>query len=641
MSIQKKEDNKVKLSKEFDLSKEFSVPDYEKWKSSAEKLLKGQSFEKKLISKTYEGIALEPIYLKKNIENLSISDSNPGEGNYLRGTRVDGYLNKSWDICQEITSDSFAELNGELKNAIENGQTAIFLDLEQFGIKNQKIFSEILSGIDINEIPIHIKTRVSLNKALEFLLEHAKANNFDLKKIKGVIEGDFIACLARFGELSDSLDNNYKHIENSLKASTKELPNFKIITVNGQFFHNAGADSVTELAISLATGVEYMSEMITRGFKIDEVAKHISFKIGIGTNFFMEIAKLRALRVLWQKVVKEFGGDKESQKTFVHAKTSKYYQTKLDPFVNTLRTTTEAFSAILGGADTITTTTYDDVLGKQSELSKRIARNTQIILKEESNLKRLIDPSGGSYYIESLTDKIIKKAWKEFQNIEKNGGMIDSLKSGYIQDKIEETVSLRKKDIYKRKSVIVGTNMFVNTEDEVPITINKIKQDSKTDYLKVKKLSLTRIAEPFEEMRKTVSEFSKKTGGKPKVFLANFGTVKQYKGRADFSRGYFEVGGFEIIYPDGFNDIEAMVSASIKSNAEIIVLCSDDKTYPEFVEQFSKSLKKQKPNISIVLAGFPGKDEERYREWGLDDFIFMGSNLFAILESLLKKIGVK
>jgi len=424
MSIQKKEDNKVKLSKEFDLSKEFSVPDYEKWKSSAEKLLKGQSFEKKLISKTYEGIALEPIYLKKNIENLSISDSNPGEGNYLRGTRVDGYLNKSWDICQEITSDSFAELNGELKNAIENGQTAIFLDLEQFGIKNQKIFSEILSGIDINEIPIHIKTRVSLNKALEFLLEHAKANNFDLKKIKGVIEGDFIACLARFGELSDSLDNNYKHIENSLKASTKELPNFKIITVNGQFFHNAGADSVTELAISLATGVEYMSEMITRGFKIDEVAKHISFKIGIGTNFFMEIAKLRALRVLWQ----------------------------------------------------------------QSELSKRIARNTQIILKEESNLKRLIDPSGGSYYIESLTDKIIKKAWKEFQNIEKNGGMIDSLKSGYIQDKIEETVSLRKKDIYKRKSVIVGTNMFVNTEDEVPITINKIKQDSKTDYLKVKRV---------------------------------------------------------------------------------------------------------------------------------------------------------
>ncbi len=643
MSTQKNKDNKVKLSSEFNLSEDFPVPSYEDWKSSAEKLLKGQSFEKKLITKTYEGIDLDPIYTKKDIKNLTFINSQPGEDNFLRGTDSHGYQKNNWDICQGIKADSLKEFNTKLKEALDRGQTAIYLDIDFLEINDQKKMAEVLSDIDLDKYPIYFKTGFSSLKTLNILVEYAKKNGFCLSEIKGSIETDPIADLAEFGTLPKSLENIYEDMAKSVKLASQELPGLKTIGINGSLFHNGGADSVTELSVSLGTAVEYLTEMRSRGININDAAKQISFTIGIGTNFFMEIAKLRSIRFLWQKIVEEFGGNKDAQKAHIHAKTSSYYLTKLDPFVNTLRTTTEAFSAVLGGADVITTNTYDDVLGENSDLSMRIARNTQIILKEESNLKRLIDPAGGSYYVETLTSNIIEKVWAEFQNIEKNGGVLESLKKGYVQDKIEETVSIRNKNVFNRKSVIVGTNMFVNPEDKVPETDKKRDENikNKTGDLSIKKLNLSRLSEPFEEMRKLVFKYSERTNLKPKVFLANFGEVKQYKGRADFSRGLFEVGGFEIIYSEGFSNIEEMVFATITSNADIAVLCSDDNSYPEFVEVYIQSLRKQDRDISIILAGFPGKNEEQYRKWGIDDFIFMGSNVYAVLESLLKKTGVK
>ena len=631
----------IKLNKEFNLSEDFEIPSYNEWKSSAENLLKGQAFEKKLITKTYEGIDLDPIYLRKDLETIPNIDSEPGKDNYLRGTNAGGYIEKNWEICQDIKADSLDGINTKLKRALKRGQTSILLDIDILKIKNQEAFSQVISEIDLNKYPIYIKTRLPFNTVLNFIFDHSEKNGFDPEKIAGVIEADPITYLAEFGNFSDTVDNIHKDMERSLRSVVEKLPKLRLLGINGNLFCNAGADSVTELAASMAIAVEYLSEMSDRGIDVNDLAKQISFTVGIGTNFFMEICKLRALRVLWQKIIKEFGGDIDAQKTFIHAKTSNYYQTKLDPFVNTLRTTTGAFSAILGGADVITTGTYDDVSGTQTDLSKRIARNTQIILKEESNLKRLIDPAGGSYYIESLTEKIIKKVWGEFQNIEKNGGIIESLKSGIIQDKIDSIVSLRKKDIYKRKSVIVGTNMFVNTEDKVPGIKTKKDLETADGETLIRKLEFSRLAEPFEDMRKMVSDFTDKTKTKPKVFLANFGAVKQYKGRADFSRGYFEVGGFEVIYPDGFTDIETMVSDAAGSDAGIVVVCSDDKTYPEIIDKFSRSLKNKKKEALIVLAGFPGKLEEEYRASGVDDFIYMGSNLYTILESLLKKTGVK
>jgi len=640
MSV-KNNNNKGQLADEFTLADSFSIPSYEDWKIAAEKLLKGQSFDKKLITKTYEGINLKPIYTRADIEELNFINSIPGKDNFLRGTRSDGFLGRDWDICQTINAKSLEEFNSNLQYALKRGQTAIYVDTVLLKINTVNELDIILNKIDITKFAIYIRDDYSPLKAVNLLLDYAAKENINTKNIRGGIIASPIEYLSEKGSLPSDIENIYDDIAQSIQLATRHFEEFRVLTIRGDVFHNAGANAITELAVSLSIAVEYIRAMMKRDISINEVARHISLSTGIGSNFFMEIAKLRALRVLFKNVIEAFDGKDDALKAHIHANTSLFNKTKLDPFVNTLRTTTETFSAILGSADTITTAPYDTLEKDNDKLSTRIARNIQIILKEESNLKRLIDPAGGSYYIETLTKNITEQSWKEFQNIEKNGGILECLKSNYIQNIIDETVSLRKKDLFKRKSVIVGTNMFVNLEDKISDNDKDENISDKKRPLTIKRLNFSRLAEPFEDIRKSVSVYEEKTGKRPSVYLANFGAVKQYKGRADFSRGYFDVGGFDIIYPKGIDNIEKLISNTVRSKSNIIVICSDDKSYPELIAKFTPALKKQMPNVFVILAGFPGDNEANYRASGVDDFIYMGSNIFNTLETLLKKEGVR
>jgi len=711
----------VKLGDKPDLIKDFPVLSFDEWKKQVEKDLKGESFDKKLITKTYEEIYLQPLYTSNDIKDLPQINNLPGFQNYLRGSNVSGYTSRSWEIAQEYNQALPEDLNEALRSDLNRGLNSINIVLDnptQLGIdadqsKEGEVGNDGLSisgvrkmqvlfkDIDLTNQPINISCGFSALPITLLFTAYVNETRTSLMNIKGSITSDPYEYLLTKGELPISLKQIFDEMKLATELMIKSNSPIKTIGVSGLPFNNAGANAVQELAFTLATAVEYLNELIERGLKADDVAKRIKFTFGIGSFYFMEIAKLRAARLLWSKILEAYSIKEENQKIFIHGKTSQFNQTYFDPFVNSLRTTTEAFSAIVGGVDSIQTNPYDESFNDSDDFSRRLARNTQIILKEESHLDQVIDPAGGSYFVEKLTDDIANAAWKLFQTIEENGGMLKSIQLGFIQDEIAKVTETKKKDFAKRKSVLVGTNMYANPKEEMleiknkdlnavykkrveyiqkyRVTADNKKHNSILDKLQkiadtksyelidsavdaflegaslgevsksirasgekgfsVNPLIQFRLSEMFEELRIASENYKMKTGSKPKVFLATMGPLKQFKGRADFSRAFFEVGGFEIIYPNGFATTDEAVKSAIDSKAQAVVICSTDDTYPELVPSIVKGIKEKSKDVAVILAGYPKDQIEEHKKSGVDDFIYLGADAHLVLSTLLKKVG--
>ncbi len=710
----------VKLGDKPDLIKDFPVPSFDDWKKQVEKDLKGESFDKKLITKTYEEINLQPLYTSNDIKDLPQINNFPGFQNYLRGGNVSGYTSRSWEIAQDYNQALPEDLNEALRSDLKRGLNSINIVLDkptQLGIdadqsKSGEVGKDGLSisgvrkmqvlfkDIDLTNQPINISCGFSALPITLLFTAYANETRTSLMNIKGSITSDPYEYLLTKGDLPISLNQIFDEMKLATELMIKSNSPIKTIGVCGLQFNNAGANAVQELAFTIATAVEYLNEMIERGLKADDVTRRIKFTFGVGSFYFMEVAKLRAARLLWNKILEAFSVKEENQKVFIHGKTSQFNQTYFDPFVNSLRTTTEAFSAIVGGVDSIQTNAYDESFNDSDDFSRRLARNTQIILKEESHLEQVIDPAGGSYFVEKLTDDIANAAWKLFQTIEEKGGMLKAIQSGFVQDEIAKIADVRKKDFAKRKSVLVGTNMYANPKEEMTevkktdlkavyekrveyiqkyrITGDNKKHSSILDKLQKiadsisyelidsavdvflegaslgevaksirtsaeKGISITplkqfRLSEMFEELRIASENFKMKTGSKPRVFLATMGPLKQFKGRADFSRAFFEVGGFEIIYPSGFATSDEAVKSAIESKAQAVVICSTDDTYPELAPAIVKGIKEKSKDVSVILAGYPKDQIEEHKKSGVDDFIYLGADAHLILSSLLKRI---
>lgn len=630
----------IKLEKTFDLTADFTPPSYAEWKTAAEEHLKGVPFEKALVTQTYEEINLQPIYGNQDIETLPHLNEKPGAGYYLRGTHTHGYLHKPWDICQAIPYDNPEELNHALKYDLERGQTAVQLSTETNGTASTESLAAALKDINPEKIPVHIDAGFSgletVNAFGAFLAKEKRSP----EKINGSIAADPLGYLAAHGSLPITLETAYEHLAEVTIKAEKEMPNLKTIGISGLPYHNAGASAVQELAFVLASAVEYIDRMREKGLAIDDIAPRMRFTFGIGPFYFMEVAKLRAARLLWAKIVESYGGGNESQKMVIHGVTSFYNQTIYDPYVNMLRTTTEAFSAIVGGVDSLQTNPFDETFGAPDEFSRRAARNTQIVLEEESHLDRMIDPAGGSYYVETLTHEVAQNAWNLFLETEKMGGMFAALQNEFPQTQIRTTAEKREKDLAKRKTVMVGTNFSANAKEKILKPVNRREIQPLPAVISIKPLRLHRAAEIFEELRNAAGKFEAETGAKPKLFLAAMGPVRQHKARADFSQGFFEVGGFDVIYPPGFDTPEAAVDAALESGARVVTICSTDETYPELVPPITKALKEKAPGIVVVLAGFPKDQVDAHKEAGVDEFIYLGADARLILANLLKKIGV-
>lgn len=713
--------NEVKLGDKPDLKKDFPVPSFEEWKQQVEKDLKGESFDKKLLTKTYEEITLQPIYTSQDLKDLPHLNNYPGFENYLRGNNAAGFNGKEWEISQEYTQALPEDLNEALRYDLQRGlnsinivldnPTMLGLDADQsragevgkdgLSISGVRKMQVLFKDIDLTNQPINISGGFSALPIILLFTAYANETRTSLMNIKGSITSDPYEYLLLKGELPFSLKQIFDEMKLATELMIKSNSALKTIGVSGLAFNNSGSNAVQELAFTLATAVDYLNEMIDRGLKADDVAKRIKFTLGVGSFYFMEVAKLRAARMLWNKILEAYSVKEENRKMFIHCKTTEFNQTYFDPYVNMLRTTTEAFSAIVGGADSIHTNPFDESFNHSDNFSRRIARNTQIILKEESHLDQVIDPAGGSFFVEILTDDIAKASWKLFQTIEDKGGMLKSIQSGFVQEEISKVAEAKKKDFAKRKSVLVGTNMYANPKEEMMeireidfnaiykkrveyiqkyrITGDNLKHSGILDKLQkitdtksyemidfaidayldgaslgeisrsirasadegisVQPLKQFRLAEMFEELRIASENYKKKTGSKPKIFLATMGPLKQFKARADFSRAFFEVGGFEIVYPNGFVTTDDAVKAAIDSKAQAVVICSTDDTYPELVQPIVKGIKEKSKDVTVILAGYPKDQIEEHKKSGVDDFIYLGADAHQILSSLLKKIS--
>lgn len=723
-NMQNQNDNNTSLADEKPQERffaEFPYPTYEEWRAESEKSLKGANWEKKLVTRTYEGIELQPMYRMEDIEDIEHCHSLPGSFPFVRGTKATGYLEKPWDICQECAEPSADSFNQVLQNELNKGGTGINVVLDQatqIGIDVDQAGAESIgqglsisslddvqrafTGIDLENIPVFMPVGTSGIQMISMMVAIMKANGQDYHKLTGCIGADPLGQLARTGELPHSLETLYDELAATVTWANYNDLGVRTILVSGQAYHDSGANAVQELAFVLGTGVEYLRNMQERGISIDVAAKQMYFAFSVGTNFFMEISKIRAARMLWAQIVQAFGGNEEGQKMVIHARTSAFTKTVYDPYVNMLRTTTEAFSAVVGGVDSLHVGYFDEAIRPADAFAHRISRNTQIVLQQECNLTQPVDPAGGSWYVEKLTSMVGEKAWELFQEIEGVGGLYQSLVQKIPQEKIEAVAKKRAEGFAKRKDVILGTNMYPNLLEkplDVPtFDLDKFKSersaelaayrndmDEKEQEIRVKCLSevdsgmatiidvtiqavlsgatlgeitalirkqgiektvimpLTshRADEQYRNLRKRTEAYQERTGENLEIFLVNMGPIPQHKARADFVTGFLEVGAFKILKNDGFKTIEDGIAATLESNAPVAVICSTDATYPELVPALAQGIKAAKPDITLFVAGMPPADlQEVYKEAGVDDFIHVRANCYQMLAKLQKERGI-
>ncbi|MEH7236994.1 methylmalonyl-CoA mutase family protein [Bacillus sp. JJ1562] len=620
----------------------FPSIDYETWKQEAEKSLKGKPIEK-LHKQTYENITLKPIYTKEDVQQISFLKDMPGEGSRVRGSEPTGYVNCPWHVSQEIDVKTLEDFNTALKDALQNGQTMIHFTLqtqinpaEGLALHNEEDIAKAFDGISLSNTPVLIDAKTDLLAFLPLVHSYAKTDS-----LTGTIGMDPLAILVEKGQLPIKPEVGYDQLAESVKWVKENQSNLRTIFVKGDPYHNGGANAVQELGFAIGTGIEYLSELLERGLTVDEIASSMTFSFSIGSNVFMEIAKLRAAKILWTTIIEAYGGNEDSSKLHIHARTSAFTKTIHDPYVNILRSTIEAFSAIVGGIDSLHVSAFDEPVKDSDSFSRRIARNTQSILREESFLNKVIDPAGGSWYVESLTNELADKAWELLNEIESQGGMLEALKAGSVQESITSVLLERQKNVNHRKDRIVGTNMYANILEK-PICHKKTKEKegSIEAAISIKRITPVRLSESFEQIRQASESYLQTFGERPKVGLLNLGPIPEHKPRADFITGFFESGGFQVVKNDGYLSAENAIEGANAMNLTTYIICGKDETYKELVTDICSELKKSNPDTRLFIAG-KQENEEFYINIGINDFIHIGTDCFQFIHQLQQEMGVR
>ncbi|MDR2910108.1 MAG: methylmalonyl-CoA mutase family protein [Bacteroidales bacterium] len=618
--------------KELKLFAGFASVTTEEWEAKINADLKGRDYDKALIWKTYEGFNVRPYYRQENLENLKYLDNLPGEFPFVRGNNKN---NNEWLIRQNIPVNNFETANKKALDILNKGVNSIGFMFDKCTKISKNDLAILLKDISIEAVEINfVCSCENCNCAVEFAEFAAGKNLNNNNKITASASIDPIASLVLKGKLETLAFENLK----TAIEKTRMLKNFRVIGVNGKIFADSGSSIVQELAFSLAQGAEYLTQLTGSGLSVDEVAKNIKFNLGIGNNYFMEIAKLRAARLLWAKIVEAYSPECNcSAKMIVHSETNIHNKTIYDPYVNMLRTQTEAMSAVLGGTHSITVLPFNTFYENTTGFSERIARNQQLLLKEEVHLNKIVDPSAGSYYIESLTDSLAEQTWELFLEVQEKGGFIAAFKEGFIQEQIQATAGKRCQNIALRRETVLGTNQFPDFTEK----LDKELEDSVFEPLdktiegaEVKTLKPYRGAQAFETLRYKTDIYSR-TNKRPVAFMLTIGNLAMRKARAQFSCNFFAVAGFEVIDNNGFATIEEGVAAAKAKNADIVVVCSSDDEY-EIAPEIAKLL----DNEILVIAGNPACKAELESK-GIDNFIHVRSNILEDLRSYQSKLGVE
>ncbi|MDD3535947.1 MAG: methylmalonyl-CoA mutase family protein [Candidatus Cloacimonetes bacterium] len=626
----------MKTKEDLNVLKDFSPPSWEEWKSAVTDSLKGADYDKAMHTKTYEGITLKPIYRREDLEGLSFTDALPGAAPYIRGNDPAAFIASGWKVAQAQKNADLKELNKEILAQLQRGLGMINLYLahadEPQGIKlaNSEDFATALAGVNLAAAPLMAKLDLDDPDLFQMLKGFAEKEGQQLDKLFGILGYDPLGELARKGNIPVAPDAVQETLYLIVRERIAMAPKLRSIFIDGSIFEAAGASSAQELAYVLAIAICYIKYLLDKGLNISDIALQIAVKLSLGSNFFMEIAKIRAFRMLFSEMIKAFGGSVDEQKVWIHGKTASFNKSTYDLYVNMLRTSTEAFSGVMGGVDSLEVDAFDAALGAaDSDFAKRIARNQQLILAEEAHLGKVVDPAGGCYYIESLSYELANKSWQLMQDIEAKGGMLKALETGFIHSEIEAIAKARIDNIHKRRDVIVGVNMYANPDDKCP----EIKAPKATDpaiayALASGKLPRRRAVESLEAFRSRVQAADKE------IFLITMGSLAEYKARADFSTGFFQVAGFKVVSGTGYMDIPSALAAA--KDYDAVCICSTDDKYVELVPLLCQGL----GGKLKILAGYPADKVEDYKAAGIDIFIHIRSNAFDTLYEIASKMGV-
>lgn len=608
---------------------EFVAPSKQEWLDKIQVDLKGADFDKRLVWRTNEGFNVQPFYRREDVLKLKTPDALPGEFPYVRGNKK---KDNEWYVRQDIKADDAKAANEKALDLLNKGIDSLCFKISGDDV-NKDFVETLLKDIVCDAVELNFNTckRHTLELA-KILTEYFEQKGYDKAKIVGSLDWDPMEKIVMKGhDVTPILD-----LAPEIVKALAEYPNFRCITVNAVSLNNAGSYIVQELGYALAWGNDYLNRLVEAGVDVDLAASKIKFNMGITENFFMEIAKFRAARMLWAEIVKQYAPkNDESCKMCVNAVTSKYNMTLFDSYVNLLRSQTETMSAALAGVHSIVVTPFDAVYETPNDFSERIARNQQLLLKEESHFDKVVDPGAGSYFIEELTTSLANEGWKIFLNVEDNGGFLEAAKKGIVQDDINATNVKRHEAAAKRKEFILGTNQFPNFTE---------KSDGKRPLscscscghghdAAFKSINSTRLAADFEDLRIKV-ESSEKV---PVAFMLTIGNLAMRQARAQFSCNFLACAGYKVVDNLGFSTVEEGVDAALKAGADIVVLCSSDDEYAQYAVPAYKYLDGR---AMFVVAGAPACMDD-LKAAGIENFIHVRCNVLETLKEYNAKLGIK
>ena len=611
------------------LLSEFPAISTQEWKDKIVTDLKGADFERKLVWRTNEGFNVNPFYRREDLEGLSTPKVMPAEYPYVRSTRMDN----EWLIRQDINVNDPKEANEKALDILNKGITSLGFKLRRDQV-NKETLAILLKGIMPEAIELNFSCCISVAAQLAgelaaYLTEvgadvaQCKGSiNFDpFKKqlVKGISNPQWVAMCA---QLLDTI---------------RPLPQYRVLTVNALNINNAGAYIYQELGYALSWGAELIDKLTEAGYSIEELTSRIKFVFGVGSNYFMELAKFRAARWLWAEIIGAYGDQYkgDAAKIHMHAVTSTWNKTIYDAHVNLLRTQTEAMSATLGGVDSLTVQPFDVTYQESDNFSERIARNQQLLLKEESHFDKVIDPAAGSYYIEHLTNALAEQAWKLFLAVEEEGGFAAAVEAGSVQKAVNASNAKRHAAVAARKEIFLGTNQFPNFTETAAQKVAEVEAGGHScgcGTPSIEALNFDRGASEFEALRLA----TERSGKEVKVFMLTIGNLAMRLARSQFSSNFFACAGYKVLDNLGFATVQEGVDAGLAAGASIIVLCSSDDEYAEFAPEAYKYLAGR---AEFVVAGAPACADD-LKAVGIENFINVKSNVLETLRQFNQKLGI-
>jgi len=599
------------------------------WEKLVAKVLKGADFEKRLVARSADGVRIDPLYTR---------DMAPAA--VAVGTRA-ASAGLGWTIVQRHVAADPGAANAAILEDLAGGANGIELQIEapgQFGVRiaGADAIARTLASVHVDAAPVILKAGISgVASARHFLdaLPVLKATG----KAQGSLGLDPIGTLARHGALAAPLADAIVEAARLAASMRASEPHLSAFVADGTPYHEAGASEGQELAAMASTLVAYLRALEAAGVKPADGLPLVRLALAADADQFLTTAKLRAARRVLARIAEACGAEQAVAKVQLAAITSERMMTRRDPWVNMLRTTAACAAAAFGGADAITVLPFTWALGQPDAFARRIARNVQVVLQEESSLGKVADPAAGAWAIEKLTDDLAAKAWAIFQELEAEGGMARALESGHIQDQIAATAQARSKQIATGRAELTGSSAFpMLGSDGVTVAPHPLAPALPAKPA-IRPLTTHRLAEPFETLRDAADAFEKRTGNKPRVFLASLGTIADHSARTTWIRNFLAAGGIEAIANDGYTSSKDAGAAFGASGAKVACICSSDAVYAELAEATAGVLK-QAGAAQVYLAG-RAKDEGPLKAAGVDGFIFAGTDALAILCALHRQLG--